>query len=64
MDPRQVAGGSSWIAAGSPDLEQERKLRRDKKSMQHMMLMELAGGFEMLFLGALSGTLEPGAEEP
>jgi len=52
----------NWIAAGSPDLEQERKLRRDKKSMQHMMLMELAGGFEMLFLGALSGTLEPGAD--
>jgi len=53
-----------WIAAGSPDLqEEERKLRRDQQSLQHVMLMELAGGFQMLFLRAVSGTLEPGAEE-
>ncbi|MDR3458237.1 MAG: hypothetical protein P4N60_12380 [Verrucomicrobiae bacterium] len=53
----------NWIAAGSPDLQEERKLRRDKKSLQHLMLMELAGGFEMLFLGAVSGTLQPGTDE-
>ena len=53
----------NWLAAGSPDPQQERKLRRDKKSIQHVMLMELTGGFEMLFLGALNGTLEPGSEE-
>jgi hypothetical protein len=52
-----------WIAAGSPDLQAERKLRRDKQALQHVMLMELAGGFEMLFLGAVSGTLQPGADE-
>ena len=54
----------NWLAAGSPDPEQEKKMRRDKKSLQHMMLMELAGGFEMLFLGSLSGMLEPGDEQP
>ena len=54
----------NWIAAGSPDPDQKRKLRRDEKSLQHVMLMELTGGFEMMFLGALNGSLKPGAEEP
>lgn len=53
----------SWLAAGSPDLQTEGKVRRDKKSLQHVMLMELAGGFQMLFLGAVSGTLPPEADE-
>ncbi|HEV2691884.1 MAG TPA: hypothetical protein VG347_03235 [Verrucomicrobiae bacterium] len=53
----------NWLAAGSPDPQQKRKMRRDAKSAQHVMLMELTGGFEMLFLGSLNGTLEAGAEE-
>jgi hypothetical protein len=53
----------NWLAAGSPNLQDEKTLRRDKKSLQNVMLMELAGGFEMLFLGAVSGTLKPGDEE-
>jgi hypothetical protein len=50
----------NWIALGSPDAPHERPLRRDKKSLRHLMLMEVAGGFEMFFLGAVSGTLKPG----
>jgi hypothetical protein len=53
-----------WIAAGSPNLQQEQKLQHDKQALRKVMLMELAGGFEMLFLGAVSGTLQPEADEP
>lgn len=46
-----------WIALGSPGYKQERQFRREKKSGHHLMFMEFAGGFEMYFLGAVSGSL-------
>jgi hypothetical protein len=52
----------NWLAAGSPNLQQEQQLQHDKPALQKMMLMELAGGFEMLLLGAVSGTLSPEPE--
>ena len=45
----------SWIALGSPDPEQDKKIVFDKKMLPHFRMMELAGAFEMVFLDALSG---------
>jgi hypothetical protein len=53
----------NWIALGSPDASPGRPPQGDDKSFQHLMLMEVAGGFEMFFLGAVSGTLKPGVAE-
>ena len=53
----------NWIALGSPDDLQEQTIRTDKKSLRQLMLMEIAGGFEMFILGAISGRLKPGDGE-
>lgn len=53
----------SWLALGAPDPEAEQRPRRDKMSGRHLMQMELAGGFEMIFLGAMNGTLRPEVDE-
>jgi hypothetical protein len=45
----------SWIALGSPDPEQDKKIVFDKKMLPHFRMMELAGAFETVFLDALSG---------
>jgi hypothetical protein len=53
----------SWIALGSPGYKQERQFRREKKTGQHLMFMEFAGGFEMYFLGVVNGSLPPEPNE-
>jgi len=45
----------SWIALGSPDTEQDKKLVFNNKMLPHFRMMELAGAFETVFLNALSG---------
>ena len=45
----------SWIALGSPDPEQGKKIVFNEKVLPHYRMMELAGAFEMVFLDALSG---------
>jgi hypothetical protein len=53
----------SWIALGSPGYGTEKKTRRDKQSVRHLMFMELAGAFEMFFLGIINGTVPPAVEK-
>jgi hypothetical protein len=36
--------------------------RPDPESLQYMMLMELAGAFEMFFLGIVNGDVQPETE--
>jgi len=45
----------SWIALGSPDPEQGKKIVFNEKILPRFRMMELAGAFEMVFLDALSG---------
>jgi hypothetical protein len=45
----------SWIALGSPDPEQGKKIVFNEKILPHFRAMELAGAFETVFLDALSG---------
>jgi hypothetical protein len=45
----------SWVALGSPDPEQDKKIVFNKKMLPHFRMMELAGAFETVFLDALSG---------
>ena len=45
----------SWIALGSPDPEQGKKIVFNDKILPHFRMMELAGAFQMVFLDALSG---------
>jgi len=49
----------SWIALGSPAYERAEMASPDKKSFRHLMAMEIAGGFQTLFLDAVSGDLLP-----
>ncbi len=49
----------SWIALGSPDHEAKQKTRPDRDSLRHTMMMELAGAFEMFFLGIINGDVPP-----
>lgn len=53
----------NWLALGSPTTPEERTLHGDPQALHHLMLMEIAGGFEMFILGAIGGTLKPGGEE-
>lgn len=52
-----------WIMLGSPAAPDEATLHNDKKAFPNLVMMEIAGGFQMFFLSAISGTLKPGAEE-
>jgi hypothetical protein len=45
----------SWIALGSPDPEQGKKIVFNEKILPYFRMMELAGAFETVFLDALSG---------
>ena len=45
----------SWIALGSPDLEERPQLAINEKTARHIWAMELAGEFEMLFLSSVDG---------
>lgn len=49
----------SWIALGSPGYEAKSKPKRDPEAMRHTMFMELAGAFEMFFLGIMNGDVSP-----
>lgn len=52
-----------WIAMGSPGYEAKKKARAGGEFLQHLMFMELAGAFEMFFLGVINGTVPAGEEE-
>jgi hypothetical protein len=45
----------SWISLGSPDTEKGDKIPLSRETAPHLWLMEIAGGFEMALLEALSG---------
>ena len=49
----------SWIALGSPGYAEQSEDLPDDQSMRHLMIMEMAGGFETYFLGTVSGDLPP-----
>lgn len=49
----------SWIALGSPGYEREMKPRRGAPSTRDLIFMELAGAFEMFFLGIINGDVPP-----
>ena len=49
----------SWIALGSPGYSEGERPLPDNHSLRHVVAMELAGGFETYFLGAVSGDLPP-----
>jgi hypothetical protein len=40
----------SWLALGSPDLEQKKELKPNRQTAPFLQRMELAGLFEMFFL--------------
>jgi hypothetical protein len=44
-----------WIAQGSPG--QEKKMRPTPEFLRHQIFMEIAGGFEMFFLGVINGAV-------
>lgn len=48
-----------WIALGSPGYETRKKSKPGKEALRHMMFMELAGAFEMFFLGIINGDVPP-----
>lgn len=45
----------SWLALGSPDLQQEMNLRFNPDTMAQVITMEAAGFFEGSFLNAITG---------
>ena len=49
----------SWIALGSPGYEKKPSPPKDKDAARNLMFMELAGAFEMFFLGILNGDVMP-----
>ena len=53
----------SWIALGSPGYEAKKKTKLTPDAMQHTMLMELGGAFEMFFLGIMNGDVSPEPRE-
>lgn len=53
----------SWIALGSPGYQQKKTARLDHESRRCFVSLELAGVFEMFFLGAVNGSLRPEADE-
>ena len=52
----------SWIAQGSPGYE-KKKGRPAKAKLRHALYMELAGAFEMFFLGVINGDVPPETPE-
>jgi len=49
----------SWIALGSPDLEQENGMVFDEKTLPLILRMELSGYLEEFFIGVVSGEIPP-----
>jgi hypothetical protein len=52
----------NWIALGSPDEHPEIKKGMSSQTMSRIVTMDMAGFFEMGFLSAISGDLQPGHE--
>ena len=52
-----------WLALGSPGYETKKKLKPTQEAMRHTMFMDLAGAFEMFFLGLINGDVPPGTSE-
>ena len=48
-----------WIALGSPGYEPKKKIAPGAEAMRHTMFMEIAGAFEMFFLGIINGDVPP-----
>jgi hypothetical protein len=53
----------SWLALGSPELEAAREREPEPKDLKHWVTMEVAGGFETIFIAALAGELPVQAGE-
>jgi len=47
----------SWLALGSPHLQTERSGPVTAEQLAHYWAMDIAGGFEMIFIAALGGDL-------
>ena len=52
----------SWIAVGSPNLQHAKHAVPTPENQSHYWAMDIAGGFEMIFISALSGELPVQAE--
>lgn len=50
----------SWIALGSPETLYGKNISLGDKTAPHIRSMEIAGGFEMIFLSSLSGRIPNG----
>lgn len=53
----------AWVALGSPGYETKKKTKLSPEAMQHTMLMELGGAFEMFLLGIMNGDVSPEPRE-
>ena len=47
----------SWLALGSPNLAKARDFAATPENLVHRWAMDIAGGFEMIFIAALNGEL-------
>jgi hypothetical protein len=47
----------SWLALGSPNLQASKNVVPTEENHEHYWAMDIAGGFEMIFIAALSGEL-------
>jgi hypothetical protein len=52
----------SWLALGSPDLQRSKNVAPTPETEPHYWAMDIAGGFEMIFIAAVSGELPVEAE--
>ncbi|HEX7652247.1 MAG TPA: hypothetical protein VF607_01995 [Verrucomicrobiae bacterium] len=54
----------AWIALGSPGYDAKREPPKDRDSLRYLMFMEVAGAFEMFFLGVINGDVTVAEPEP
>ena len=47
----------SWLAVGSPNMQQPKHALPTQENQAHYWAMDIAGGFEMIFISALNGEL-------
>ena len=52
----------SWLALGSPNMQAKKVAVSTPETQEHYWAMDIAGGFEMIFVTALSGELPPQTE--
>jgi hypothetical protein len=48
-----------WLALGSPGYAAKKKIPANQEAMRQAMFLEVAGGFEMFFLGVINGDVPP-----